>query len=410
MKAPQDMNSQAATTSSGSTTSTADNQNQRDSRLTVADILSSMANGEVVTPTTFATMEGFSTGIPTRTTPTLTPTTLRNIEQTFIELQSVPPPLHHQHQAGFVPPIVHTNGRAPTPNPNYPLKEEPMWYSPTQHNTGCSSMSGRLSSSSASSTSSTNTVPPTKTKGSGRMGGRRPKRDEKNLSPEEEERRRVRRERNKLAAARCRKRRLDHTNVLLEETEGLEDKKQGLQKEIHELQNQKEQLEFILEAHRCICKSRKLAGGGNGATNNSNRSLNPLKDSNLSEANANFATPTTVPTTTYATDSNYPSLKPPTRPTSLSISQSFTVPSSSHSSTSLRLNTSVSVTEVAGIPITTPSEGMFNFAALMEGGTGLTPVSTGLTPVVPTCSSQQRSSSSDLSSPDTMNGPKLVSL
>lgn len=47
------------------------------------------------------------------------------------------------------------------------------------------------------------------------MGGRKPTKD-LNISPEEEERRRVRRERNKLAAARCRKRRVDHTNALIE--------------------------------------------------------------------------------------------------------------------------------------------------------------------------------------------------
>lgn len=35
-------------------------------------------------------------------------------------------------------------------------------------------------------------------------------------SPEEEQRRSVRRERNKMAAARCRKRRMDHTNELLQ--------------------------------------------------------------------------------------------------------------------------------------------------------------------------------------------------
>ena len=35
------------------------------------------------------------------------------------------------------------------------------------------------------------------------------------VSPEEEERRRVRRERNKVAAAKCRQRRVDHTNRLL---------------------------------------------------------------------------------------------------------------------------------------------------------------------------------------------------
>jgi len=36
------------------------------------------------------------------------------------------------------------------------------------------------------------------------------------MSAEEEQRRQIRRERNKLAAARCRKRRMDHTNELLE--------------------------------------------------------------------------------------------------------------------------------------------------------------------------------------------------
>ena len=36
------------------------------------------------------------------------------------------------------------------------------------------------------------------------------------LSPEEEERRKVRRERNKQAAAKCRQRRVDHTNELIQ--------------------------------------------------------------------------------------------------------------------------------------------------------------------------------------------------
>lgn len=36
------------------------------------------------------------------------------------------------------------------------------------------------------------------------------------MSVEDEKRRQIRRERNKIAAARCRKRRMDHTNELLE--------------------------------------------------------------------------------------------------------------------------------------------------------------------------------------------------
>lgn len=52
----------------------------------------------------FVTLDGLNSGVPTRTTPTLTPTTLRNIEQTFIELQSEVE--SHQNEAGFVPPVV----------------------------------------------------------------------------------------------------------------------------------------------------------------------------------------------------------------------------------------------------------------------------------------------------------------
>lgn len=45
-------------------------------------------------------------------------------------------------------------------------------------------------------------------------GGRRPKEEECKLPPEEEEKRRLRRIRNKEAAARCRKRRLDQMQTL----------------------------------------------------------------------------------------------------------------------------------------------------------------------------------------------------
>jgi len=71
---------------------------------------------------------------------------------------------------------------------------------------------------------------------------------------EEDERRKIRRERNKLAAARCRKRRVDKTNQLVEQTEGLESRKRNLQNQITELQSQKEELEFLLHAHNCVKK------------------------------------------------------------------------------------------------------------------------------------------------------------
>lgn len=86
-----------------------------------------------------------------------------------------------------------------------------------------------------------------------RMGGRRPTKAS-NLTPEEEEKRRIRRERNKMAAARCRRRREDHTNELVDETDQLEKRKQALQDEIKQLQQEKEDLEFLLDSHREHCR------------------------------------------------------------------------------------------------------------------------------------------------------------
>ncbi|XP_042274998.1 fos-related antigen 1a [Thunnus maccoyii] len=80
------------------------------------------------------------------------------------------------------------------------------------------------------------------------------RRADDHLSHEEVERRRVRRERNKLAAAKCRNRRRELTESLQQETDQLEDEKSNLQKEIAELQKEKEKLELVLEAHRPICK------------------------------------------------------------------------------------------------------------------------------------------------------------
>ncbi|XP_068106193.1 protein FosB isoform X2 [Hyperolius riggenbachi] len=109
----------------------------------------------------------------------------------------------------------------------------------------------------ASPTRSTySTAPSTATAGS---EGSRPTRTRKRtreeaLTPEEEEKRRVRRERNKLAAAKCRNRRRELTDRLQSETDILEEEKSTLEAEIDELQRQKEQLEFALLTHRPTCK------------------------------------------------------------------------------------------------------------------------------------------------------------
>ncbi|XP_078000936.1 uncharacterized protein LOC144453499 isoform X2 [Glandiceps talaboti] len=74
------------------------------------------------------------------------------------------------------------------------------------------------------------------------------------LSRDERDKRRVRRERNKVAAAKCRQKRVDQTNLLVNETEDWEEKNATLQNEIAKLEKQKEQLEFLLQAHKPMCK------------------------------------------------------------------------------------------------------------------------------------------------------------
>ncbi|XP_020491427.1 fos-related antigen 1a [Labrus bergylta] len=86
------------------------------------------------------------------------------------------------------------------------------------------------------------------------IAGSTRRRNDDHLSREEMERRRVRRERNKLAAAKCRNRRRELTDTLQNETDQLEDEKSRLKKEIADLQKEKDKLELVLEAHRPICK------------------------------------------------------------------------------------------------------------------------------------------------------------
>lgn len=73
------------------------------------------------------------------------------------------------------------------------------------------------------------------------------------MTAEEIRRRDRRRERNKLAAARCRQRRLDITSQLLAETQKLEAEAQKLEREIENLRKQKAQLQFVLDAHQPTC-------------------------------------------------------------------------------------------------------------------------------------------------------------
>ncbi|XP_053478647.1 protein fosB isoform X1 [Ictalurus furcatus] len=98
------------------------------------------------------------------------------------------------------------------------------------------------------------TPPSSDTPGPVRQSRSRRRTRDETLTPEEEEKRRVRRERNKLAAAKCRNRRRELTDRLQSETDILEEEKAELEAEISELQKEKERLEFVLITHQPSCK------------------------------------------------------------------------------------------------------------------------------------------------------------
>ncbi|XP_016108285.1 proto-oncogene c-Fos-like [Sinocyclocheilus grahami] len=76
----------------------------------------------------------------------------------------------------------------------------------------------------------------------------------KHMSSEELDRIRIRRERNRVAAARCRDRRRMLIYTLQNETEHLEHGKTQLEEEIATLERERERLELVFEAHMLICK------------------------------------------------------------------------------------------------------------------------------------------------------------
>lgn len=186
---------------------------------------------------------------------------------------------------------------------------------------------------------------------------------------------------------------------MLQETEDLESKKHALEDELQELENAKNYLEFILEKHKnsIDCRLHTQSPPDVKPFNNNHLyddrlEVERVKTELIGPMNDIFLLPS--PTKKVMLSSTVPICKP-NRPNSLNVIASMPK----------------TVTDVIGVPISTPSTGMtFNFESLMGGGTGLTPVST---PLVPSCSTQQRNipvSMIDMVSPDACGPPKLVSL
>ena len=74
---------------------------------------------------------------------------------------------------------------------------------------------------------------------------------------EEERKKQLRRERNKEAAARCRKRRLDQITTLQNEVDHLDSIRKDMQHEVATLESEKDKLKNILDLHQCSLKQPK---------------------------------------------------------------------------------------------------------------------------------------------------------
>ncbi|XP_040172631.1 transcription factor kayak isoform X1 [Anopheles arabiensis] len=401
----------------------------------------------------FASFDGIGvhSGVPTRTTPTLTPTTLKNIEQTFIEATNATQ-INLPYQAGFVPPSYpmedhsqdggvsqeslsstsngswHVSGShgftgddldskssASMDQPSFGTRASRSTFATSNSDDNVKLETGLLDAvnSFAIGTTTRRTSGPSARNGSGgrrNVGGRRPHKPS-NLTPEEEEKRRIRRERNKQAAARCRRRREDHTNELVDETDQLEKKRQSLAQEIQQLQQEKDDLEFLLESHRAHCRLQarhspidlKPTELENIATfvlpkiktepdeefilQRQNLRATQMQDHLDNDASEH----STVSKKLKISNTHTESLETPT-PTSsgfiplVGVSFAGTKPSSEASGSRPTRPDSLDVKSAAQYPLiaridaggpvgmSTPSSGLFNFDSLMEGGTGLTPI------------------------------------
>merc|ERR1712110_1342859 len=178
------------------------------------------------------------------------------------------------------------------------------------------------------------------------------KAEEDLMDPEEDEKRSMRRNRNRLAAAKCRQKRLDQIETLQVEVNNWEKKNRSLEEEVAALKADKEELQYILSAHRSTC------------------SLQVKVEPATEEESPVFV-------------EVQPSMETvkPQRPGSLSL---------------------IPVNNIEGVSIDTPSNGILSFNTLLDGKTGLTPT-TILSPTslwgpvkipsalnTPNCGSQER--------------------
>lgn len=148
------------------------------------------------------------------------------------------------------------------------------------------------------------------------------------------------------------------SHFIFQETDGLEKERDNLELEIQTLQQEKEQLDFILQAHHPLCKV----------------------DNNK----------------TKQQQFNTPSIKVKAEPLENSLNSCATTRPST---------LSFKPEKATGIPITTPSNGFYFTLDNMVDHTGLTPITNGPN----TCSTEASRTTSESSTENTTS-PTLISL
>merc|ERR1712045_1008793 len=179
------------------------------------------------------------------------------------------------------------------------------------------------------------------------------KAEEDLMDPEDDEKRKMRRNRNRLAAARCRQKRLDQIETLQVEVNNWEKKNRSLEEEVAALKADKEELQYILAARRNSCSLQVK-----------------------------------VEPATEEESPVYVEVQPKEETVKLQRPGSLSLP--------------ITVNSIEGVSIDTPSNGILSFNTLLEGKTGLTPTNI-LSPTslwggvkvssslnTPTCGSQER--------------------
>lgn len=89
------------------------------------------------------------------------------------------------------------------------------------------------------------------------------------LTPEDEDRRKRRRERNKIAATKCRLKKRECINNLMRESETLEAQNVDIKTQLKDLREQYQYLTEMWQAHQMECKNPGLMGGPE-SNNNAN--------------------------------------------------------------------------------------------------------------------------------------------